>query len=90
MNAPEKIVAAYRRQALRRLAWFVLAVVLGCGTAAVAKYVLGSAYPWWWLAVLVSGLLYVPWFVAQAFRRDCVSLREVLRARKELRAEKRQ
>ena len=86
----EEIIQTYRRQQRARIRWFVLAAVLGCVTAAVAKYALGSAYPWWRLAVLVWGLLYVPWFVAQAYRRDSISLREVLRARRELRTEKRQ
>jgi hypothetical protein len=36
------------------------------------------------MAVLVWGLLYAPWFVAQAYRRDAVSMREVKRARRTL------
>ena len=60
--------------------WFVLAAVLGCLTAAVAKYALGSVYPWWRLAMLVDGLLYVP-----VVRRPSVPAGRRLHARSEAR-----
>jgi len=84
MPSPEDTIATYRRQSRRRLRWFVLAVLLGSAAAAVAKYGLGAQYPALRLAVLVAGLLYVPWFVSQVYRRDAVSLPEALRARREL------
>jgi hypothetical protein len=81
---PEEIIGTYQRQQRSRIRWFIIAAIIACVTAAVAKYALGSAYPWWRLAVLVWGLLYVPWFVAQAYRKDNISIRAAMNARREL------
>ena len=79
--APEEIVTRYVVQRRRRLAWFAVSVSLACLTAAVAKFGLDSAYPWWRLAILVWGLLYIPFFISDAYRKDHVFFVDAHRAR---------
>jgi len=78
---PEEIVTRYVVQRRRRLAWFAVAVLLGVGVAAIAKFGLDSAYPAWRLAILVWGLLYIPWFISDAYRKDHVFFVDAHRAR---------
>ena len=80
---PTDIIQAYRRQQRQRLRWF--AIALGAGLlATLAAQLGGLAYPAWRIGLIAFSLAFWPWFFVHVFSKGYVSMREALRARKEL------
>ena len=67
-----------------RLAWFLIALAVGVVAAVVFHLVSDSEYPAWNIGLLAWGIAFMPIFLMMAFGKKLVSIREVMKARREL------
>jgi hypothetical protein len=80
---PGEIIKAFQRQHRRRLRWLATTVAIGLLVALTMRFA-GVGYPAWKAGLLAFGILFWPWFLAQAYSKGHVSVREALSARAEM------
>ena len=67
-----------------RLAWFIIALAVGAVAAVVFHLVSDSEYPAGSIGLIAWGVAFMPMFFMMAFSKKLVSIREVMRARREI------
>jgi hypothetical protein len=83
MPTPEETIALYLKQRRFRLRLVGVALAVAIVAGAVWQ-VLGYALPSWKITLLAGGFVFFPVFFWQSSRKDYVSTRDALRARREL------
>ena len=84
MMTREETIQAYQAQSRVRLAWFLIALAVGTVAAVAFHLVSDWEYPAWNIGLLAWGIAFMPIFLVMAFSKELVSVREVMKARREL------
>lgn len=86
---PLTTLKAYRAQAVRRALWFLIAAAFGLVAALAFRYGTDFTYPAWRIGILAWGLVFLPWFFIKGSRKNSLSMKDAVKAYKEIKRQRR-
>lgn len=81
---PEETIAEHQEQSRARLRWFVIACATGSVSALLFWLFTDTDYSPWNAWLLGWGFVFIPAFIKISSRKDLVSMREVMKAKRQL------
>lgn len=81
---PEETIAKHREQSRARLRWFVIACATGSISAFLFWLFTDTDYSPWNAWLVGWGFVFIPAIITISLRKDLVSTREAMKARREL------